>query len=629
MTTINENANIKSSFGIRGRLLLGFFAIAAILMCAVGATLMVITSSENTETDVVNIDLPTYDKFLDLGGQIYSSQSELRGYFITRDEKFKTTANQALNNIDKLVSDINLLVTKWTNQANIQSWNEIKVLINDLKEKQNKLETSLIVGSQNKDSMQLFTETVAIENKIVTLLDGKLSEDGSRSGGFYDSLLKKLESGTNNITSDLNTIRKIEFILMLIIVITSTIIALFTAKVILTPINNAIEIAKKIAGGKRDTIITITSNDETGKLLSSLKLMQEAIVDNEEKLRQNEERTRKLLENILLTAKAYSTHSSRVASGDLTQYLQVDKEDVMTQLGDDLNTMTGSLSSITKQITQACHNMVVTMEEVKRSVDVQSSGASEQASSINQITASIEEIEKSSTQTMDKAKNLGESAERTREKGQQGLVAVEQSIQGMKLVRDQVQVIAQTILGLSEQTQQVGEITTAVNTLAQQLKMLALNASIEAAKAGEAGKGFSVVAVEVKNLAEQSEQSTVQVQKILENIRHAAEKAVMVTEEGTKGVDHGTNLVEQTGDIVKDLSTVIHETSIATQQIEASIRQESVGIEQITAGMNEINQVTSSFVESTKQTMEAITNLADVAKKLKENIDFYKIQDTL
>src|SRR6476469_7503410 len=138
----------------------------------------------------------------------------------------------------------------------------------------------------------------------------------------------------------------------------------------------------------------------------------------------------------------------------------------------------------------------------------------------------------------------------------------------MKSVRDKVQIIAQTILDLSKQTQQIGEITSVVNNLAQQSKMLALNASIEAAKAGEAGKGFAVVATEVKNLAEQSEHSTAQVQKILEDIRHATEKAVMVTEEGTKGVDYGTQLIEQTGDIIRNLNDVISETTIASEQIE-------------------------------------------------------------
>lgn len=334
----------------------------------------------------------------------------------------------------------------------------------------------------------------------------------------------------------------------------------------------------------------------------------------------------------LITARAvlrhidiFRQHSSRIASGDLTRVITVESNDEMGQLGDDLNKMTKSLATIAKEITQSCHNMVTTLEEVRHAVDMQSSGASEQASSINEITASLSEIEKSSSQTMEKAKSLGEAAERTREKGELGLEAVDQSVIGMKEVREKVQTIAQTILDLSNQTQQVGEITAVVTNLAQQSKMLALNASIEAAKAGEAGKGFAVVAVEVKKLAEQSEQATTQVQKILENIRHAAEKAVMVTEEGTKGVDYGTGLVEQTGEIIRGLNDVIHETTIASQQIESAVRQESAGIEQITTGMNEINQVTTAFVESVKQTTEAMSNLATISKNLKAYVDMYKL----
>ena len=243
---------------------------------------------------------------------------------------------------------------------------------------------------------------------------------------------------------------------------------------------------------------------------------------------------------------------------------------------------------------------------------------------MSEITISLEEIQNSSTQTMEKVKALGEAAEHTRERGELGLSSVDQSVHGMNIVREKVQLIAQTILELSNKTQQVGEITAVVNNLAQQSKMLALNASIEAAKAGEAGKGFAVVANEVKNLAEQSEQSTTQVQKILEDIRHATEKAVMVTEEGTKGVDQGTELVEQTGEIVRSLTDVIHETTIASQQIEAAVRQESIGIEHITTGMNEINQVTSTFVESVQQTTEAIEHLTSIANHLKKQIDVYK-----
>lgn len=627
MNENSENKIIESNFsgidmGIRGRLFSGFALLAVILMIAVIFILIKITMAENIANQVLENNLPTYEASLDLQGQIYQSQSALRGWILTHDEKFKTEFDLAWSNADRLINKITALISNSKDNELSNHWEESKSLFSQLKTAQLKAENTPISTSALPI---LVTEVNPIANKIFDIIDGPISTAGERSGGMFDIQYHKLQNGTQEITHNISMIRVIEYILLGLTIILSVIISVFTARKILNPLNRAIHIAKKIASGERNIDINITSKDETGELLTSLKTMQNEIKNNENKLKKSESDTRVLFDKIVQTAKAFSDHSSKVAAGDLRERLDIETEEVMTQLGDDLNTMTDSLASITKQITQACHNMVSTLEEVRHSVDIQSSGASEQASSINQITASLDEIEKSSTQTMEKAKSLGEAAIRTSERGQQGLEAIEQSINGMRTVRDKVQTIAQTILDLSNQTQQIGEITALVNTLAQQSKMLALNASIEAAKAGEAGKGFAVVAAEVKNLAEQSEQSTTQVQKILEDIRHATEKAVMATEEGTKGVDHGAGLVEKTGEIVRNLSDVIHETTLASQQIEAAVRQESVGIEQITSGMNEINQVTASFAESVNQTIEAINNLAEIAKSLKEYIDVYKL----
>ena len=323
--------------------------------------------------------------------------------------------------------------------------------------------------------------------------------------------------------------------------------------------------------------------------------------------------------------RSFSKLSSKIAAGDLTQRIRIDYTDEMGILGRDLNTMTEALAKITGNITESSQSMISILAEVKHASDMQFTGISEQASSINEITASLEEIDKSATQTMEKAKALGRSSEETSKKGRMGLEAVQQSIAGMKTIHDKVQTIAKTILELSNQTQQIGEITAVVNTLALQSKMLALNAAIEAAKAGDAGRGFAVVAAEVKNLAEQSEQSTIQVQKILEDIRHGTEKAVIVTEEGAKGVAEGTGVVEQMGSIMQSLTEAINETMLASQQIEVAVRQESLGIEQITVGMNEINQVTSSFVKAVNQTTLLINDLGDIAQRIKDNVDVYKV----
>jgi len=522
----------KNSLGIRARLFIGFAAILAVLLISGATVIIKITVAENAAAEVIETNLPIHNATLDLMGQAYASQAATSSWLVTADPIFKTRMAHAWSNIDRLQSTLNSLLTKGASSDDINKWQEVSLLLAELKIAQTKIINAPIIANNATAAKTLETDVISILNKIADLIDGQLTATGERSGGMFDKQYQLLHQGTQDIMSNMNAIRNIEYCLLLLGIVLSMLIAFYTSRSIVQHVN------------------------------------------------------------------IFRVHSNRIASGDLTKRLTIESGDEMGQLGNDLNIMTEGLSGITKQINQASHSMVTTLEEVRRAVEMQSSGASEQASSINEITASLEEIEKSSAQTMEKAKSLGIVAERTREKGQLGLEAVEQSILGMKTVRDKVQTIAETILELSRQTQQVGEITAVVNNLAQQSKMLALNASIEAAKAGEAGKGFAVVASEVKNLAEQSEQSTTQVQKILEDIRHATEKAVMATEEGTKGVDHGTELVEQTGDVVRSLSDVIHETTIASQQIEAAIRQESIGIEQITAGMNEINQVTSSFVSS-------------------------------
>ncbi|MBV8801491.1 MAG: methyl-accepting chemotaxis protein [Gammaproteobacteria bacterium] len=548
-----------STISIRNRIFLGFAAIAVILIIAIAIILVKVVYVKNFATQITSRDLPIFDSYIDLNGNLFYTQAMLYAWSATHNPIYKSEREKTWNllntSIDKIMSYAeNSSIPKYMN-----NWNHLKSAFMKLKQTQDSIENKSV--SKPSDALAIFnTELTPALNGVLDYMQGFYNASfGDRYGGIFDIHFNQIKSDSATITTDMETVEATLFSLLGLVIVASIFVAFYTAR----GINNYINVFRK--------------------------------------------------------------HSSNIAAGDLTQRLVISSNDDMGKLGNDLNVMTESLAKVSAQINNACHDMISTLEEVKHASNVQSSGATEQASSINEITSSLEEIEKSSTQTIEKAKTLGEIAERTRSKSQLGLQAVEQSSTGMKTVREKVQTIAQTILELSNQTQQIGEITAVVNTLAQQSKMLALNASIEAAKAGDAGKGFAVVAAEVKNLAEQSEHSTSQVQKILEDIRHATEKAVMATEEGIKGVDQGTLLVEETGDTVRNLSDVIHEATIASQQIEAAIRQEGIGIEQITAGMNEINQVTHSYVESVKQTIEAISHLTANVKNLKEYIDIYKI----
>lgn len=322
---------------------------------------------------------------------------------------------------------------------------------------------------------------------------------------------------------------------------------------------------------------------------------------------------------------SYQLFISNVAQGDLSKRLDVTGTDDLARLGDNLNTMTASLAGVTNGTAEAINTIYSTLEQLQSSINSQSAGASEQAAAVNETTTSLDEIKAMSAQTMEKVQVLGETADRSRRESEQGSAAVQQAIAGMTTIRARVESIAQTILALSEQTQQIGEITAVVTNLAQQSKMLALNASIEAAKAGEAGKGFAVVAAEVRELAEQSQQSTAQVQKILQDIRHATDRAVMATEEGSKGVDAGMISVQRSGEVMRELGEVVRETAMVSQQITAIVRQKFIGLEQVTLAMKEINKVTAQFVTSAQQSKDSSTDLRRVAERLRASVSSYKL----
>src|SRR5207253_3218723 len=149
----------------------------------------------------------------------------------------------------------------------------------------------------------------------------------------------------------------------------------------------------------------------------------------------------------------------------------------------------------------------------------------------------MEEVGRSGAQIQERAKQVAASAEATSSASTSGLQAVRDTAQTMEAIRDQVEQVAENVAALSVKTQAVGDIIATVNDIAERSNLLALNAAIEAAGAGEQGARFSVVANEMKNLADQAKESTVQVRNILGDIQKGINSTVMVTEEAVKRVE--------------------------------------------------------------------------------------------
>ena len=243
---------------------------------------------------------------------------------------------------------------------------------------------------------------------------------------------------------------------------------------------------------------------------------------------------------------------------------------------------------------------------------------SETATTVAQTATTIEEVKQTAYVSSQKAQEISDSAKQAVQVAQAGEQVVELARSGLARARDQIRSIADSVLQLGTQTQAISEIITSVNELAEQSNLLAVNAAIEAANAGEHGKGFSVVAREVKRLAEQSKQATLQVRSLLNEIKKASTAAVLVTEQGAKAVEAGVQQSLEAGESIRALSQGIVEASYSVTQIAVSSQQQLVGIDQVSTAIASIRIASQQNTTGIKQVEDAVRKLQHVGQSLQQ-----------
>ena len=276
---------------------------------------------------------------------------------------------------------------------------------------------------------------------------------------------------------------------------------------------------------------------------------------------------------------------------------------------------------VTKRLQAAVSGVNSSATELLAISSQVAAGAAQTATSTNETTATVEEVKQTAQLAQEKAAEVAESSQRLAHVAELGRSTVGESVAGYERVSGQMDVVAQTINQLIDQTRAVGDLITTVNDLAEQSNLLSVNASIEAAKAGEHGKGFTVVAQEVKSLAEQSKQAVTQVRTILSEIQKASGLAVQAAEEGRMAVEAGRDQTLQQNDTAASLAESANQAVQAAVQISASSRQQLAGMEQISQAIDNINQATGQSVSGTRQVEQEVKQLQDLALGLKRLVD--------
>jgi methyl-accepting chemotaxis protein len=313
-----------------------------------------------------------------------------------------------------------------------------------------------------------------------------------------------------------------------------------------------------------------------------------------------------------------------VSAGDLTKTLELKGNDELGRLAAALNKMVKSLADHIQRVLEGVNVLSAAAVEISATINQLSSNTMRTSAAVSETTTTVEEVKQAAQISADQAKNVSERAQKAVSTSESGRQATADTIQRMNMIKDQMEAIGETVVRLSEQGKAIEEIIGTVQDLADQSNLLAVNASIEAARAGDQGKGFAVVAQEIKNLADQSRKATEQVRGILEETRKWVNAVVMSTEQGGKAVTAGVRQSELADESIRALTSGVTESAQAARIIESSSTQQFVGVDLVATAMANIDQAMQQNLAGTVQLETAADKLEHLGEFLKDLVANYK-----
>lgn len=345
--------------------------------------------------------------------------------------------------------------------------------------------------------------------------------------------------------------------------------------------------------------------------------------------------------------------AKKLADGDLTHQVQVDRQDEIGQLAASFNAMVVALTGLIRKIHSNAQQLAASSEEltasaqqsataanqIANSITGVANGATEQMGAVTESSAIIQQMSASIQEVAANANQVAAQSAQATDKAKAGGQAVEKVVAQMNQIEQTVNTSADVVIKLGERSKEIGQIVDAISGIAGQTNLLALNAAIEAARAGEQGRGFAVVAEEVRKLAEQSQEAAKKIAALIGEIQGETDRAVVVMNEGTREVKTGAQVVNAAGGSFQEIMDLVAQVSGQMEGISAAIEQMATGSQQIVGSVKSIDdlskksageaQTVSAATEEQLASMEEIASssqaLAKLAQDLQGSVDKFRI----
>ncbi|VAW94882.1 Methyl-accepting chemotaxis sensor/transducer protein [hydrothermal vent metagenome] len=320
-----------------------------------------------------------------------------------------------------------------------------------------------------------------------------------------------------------------------------------------------------------------------------------------------------------------SINDLATGSSDLTQRLDDDGRDEISALARGFNKFLEHHRVFIKEIVAAADQLRNSSADLSNVAVQAKENSSEQKNQISMVATAINEMAATIQEVASNTAAADESARQAREETSSGLQVVEDNVRITNALASEIEKAAQVIQELKADSQGIGTVLDVIRGISEQTNLLALNAAIEAARAGEHGRGFAVVADEVRTLASRTQESTIEIQEMIEKLQQGADSAVIVMDHGIETVGNSVKQASQTGESLGTITAVVNKISDINAQIASAIEEQSVVAEDINKNVVTVDNLAQRGDEASSNTALATEQLSRLSENLSGLVSKFKL----